>query len=43
LAATAQRTSETLSASGEVIAKHTAMMVEAARSPLEADYAELSR
>ncbi|MDF0542106.1 hypothetical protein PX699_07115 [Sphingobium sp. H39-3-25] len=40
---TAQRASETLSASQEVIAKRSAMMGVAARTPLEGDYAELSR
>ena len=43
MAGTAQRTTEILSASGEVIARRTAMMAKAARSPLEGDYVELSR
>jgi hypothetical protein len=43
MAGTAHWTSETLSASGEVIATRSGIMGEAARSPLTGDYAELSR
>lgn len=40
---TAQRASQTMTASNEVIARRTAMMREAAQSPLDGNYAELSR
>ena len=43
MAGTTQRASETLGASGEVIARRVEMMGHAARSPLEGDYAELGR
>jgi hypothetical protein len=43
MAGTAQRASEMLNASGEVIARRTAMMGDAARSPLSGNYAELGR
>ena len=40
---TAQRVSQTMAASNEVIGRRTAMMRDAARSPLDGNYAELSR
>lgn len=40
---TAQRVSQTMVASNEVIARRTSMMRDAARSPLDGNYAELSR
>lgn len=40
---TAQRVSQTIAASNEVIARRTSMMRDAARSPLDGNYAELSR
>jgi hypothetical protein len=43
MAGTAQRAAETFSASGEVIAKRTAMMRDVARSPLDGNYVELGR
>jgi hypothetical protein len=43
MAATAQRTTEMLTASQEVIAKRTTMMGEAVRSPVNGDYTELGR
>lgn len=43
MAGTTQRASETLDASREVIARRVEMMCDAARSPLEGNYAELSR
>jgi hypothetical protein len=43
VAGTTQRTSETLDASSEVIARRVEMICDAARSPLEGNYAELGR
>jgi len=40
---TAHRLSQTLTASNDVVARRTAMMRDAAQSPLDGDYAELSR
>lgn len=43
MAATSQRASETIGASGEVIARRVEMMGQAAQSPLDGNYAELGR
>ena len=43
MAGTGQRASETMTASGDVMAKRSAIIGQAMRTPLKADYAELGR